>query len=761
MRRWRLSLCWAAVLIVSPGVAQAQRSRTPFPDPAQGYQWREDAKKQQFPAEDIDKLAKNKILMTNEAYKQIFEPYIRSDIPLFITADSLLNGFHVLYEESILRLERANARQLPEILRLLWNNLRTIDAGITGDDKLTAAAKRRAQIVIGVALKLLGDERGAREDKLAALIDAEVRRITEGTARLKPEWLGPADPGFLALDYERYRPRGFYTRSKDLERYFRAVSWLQSIPFRVARDEELLSILMLGNCITNSRFAGAFEKGQEYERFFGRFRVFLGAPDDWDLMTAAHHTQIGLTYALDKGRLAQERESLLKQAEGYGRGPKINDQLRFAPLEPGQTAEVGFRILSAYRLPDAVLFQRTTDPRQFNRAAPTGLELCAALGSSFARSQLGGPQRDKLLQVIDESKPLFTGAGLYLDYLNCVAALLAEPERDAPAFLSGEPWRIKSCQTALGGWAQLRHTWTLQAKQTIHFGALVERPAGFVEPNPEFFSRMAKLVGATEGTLKRAGAFGVDPQGMADDLRALHALFRKKGVEQKGDKALDEMTLEEMQILERGSKLLALLERDPAAKQPPSPKEMMAGMLKLAEQIEKGEAGRDPRFAALSQQVSEEFAPLWRRLGVLARRLEALAHKQLRGVPFNQDEQAFLRAYGENLASIMLYGGNSYLAARDDAPRITDVYQNPLAGRALEVGIARARALYVLYPAKGGEILCRGAVLPYYEFSHPRRLNDAEWKTLLDSRERPALPAWIEPITGRGGITAPPAEKKE
>jgi hypothetical protein len=50
-------------------------------------------------------------------------------------------------------------------------------------------------------------------------------------------------------------------------------------------------------------------------------------------------------------------------------------------------------------------------------------------------------------------------------------------------------------------------------------------------------------------------------------------------------------------------------------------------------------------------------------------------------------------------------------------------------------------------------------VLPYYEFQHPRRLTDAEWKTLLDSRERPPLPEWIQPLAGRGGITIPP--KKE
>ena len=37
-------------------------------------------------------------------------------------------------------------------------------------------------------------------------------------------------------------------------------------------------------------------------------------------------------------------------------------------------------------------------------------------------------------------------------------------------------------------------------------------------------------------------------------------------------------------------------------------------------------------------------------------------------------------------------------------------------------------------------------VLPYQEFSHPQRLTDAAWKTLLDSPRRPETPAWIKPV---------------
>ncbi|MHC4505664.1 MAG: DUF3160 domain-containing protein, partial [Planctomycetota bacterium] len=142
--------------------------------------------------------------------------------------------------------------------------------------------------------------------------------------------------------------------------------------------------------------------------------------------------------------------------------------------------------------------------------------------------------------------------------------------------------------------------------------------------------------------------------------------------------------------------------------------------------------------------------------------LEALTHKQLRGVEFSAEENRFLIGYGGELAGVMLYGGNSYLTPRDDAPRVVDVFYNPNQGGGyLEVGVGRSRALYVLYPYKGGEVLCRGAVMPYYEFRHPKRLTDAEWKTLLDSPKRPEVPRWLAPVVGSEGIGKPrlPAEE--
>jgi hypothetical protein len=96
----------------------------------------------------------------------------------------------------------------------------------------------------------------------------------------------------------------------------------------------------------------------------------------------------------------------------------------------------------------------------------------------------------------------------------------------------------------------------------------------------------------------------------------------------------------------------------------------------------------------------------------------------------------------------MLYDGNSWQGPRDDAPRITAVFNQPGHGFLL-AGVGRAREIRVLYPWKGREIECHGAVMPFLEMHSDRHLTDAEWITILDGNERPRTPEWLKPVTSQ------------
>lgn len=703
--------------------------------------WQEVAKAIQLEPTDINTLASNKVLITQETYKQVFTPYIGSFLPVFITSDSVLNGFHVLFEESVLRMEKAQRSKLLGMLRYLWANLTTTNMEIRGDAKLISAAKQRNQIIIGTAVRLLNDEPAKLNAETAKLVAAEVEKITAATVVEKPTWLGPPDEGFAALDYSRYRPRGFYTKSPTLEQYFRATSWLQSIPFRVSRDEELAAVALLRQFLHGGE--GGQAEAHARRAYLQTLTAMVGVSDDRHLGGLSGRSMHPFT--LDQETLTDFRKELKTDAESDRETGLINDLLATSDNEQN------LRILPSFRTPDAVMFQRTTGPR-LARQFPDGLEICVALGSARAASLLPATGRLALLKEIEGCRPLFRPASLYQEYLHAVAALLEPPPADAPAFLAHESWQTKSCQTALAGWSQLRHTWALQAKQTVHYLCMSQQEPGYIEPNPEFFARLAALCERTQALLEDAGAFETPTEEIAATLRKGADLLRRKEVTEKGINGLFELLREDPSF---GEALFFLIGPAEVILSPDKDPKVVGAfwaaeadrLLNIAAALEKGQPA-DSKVLEAMRQIAMDVKPLWQRLSRLCRRLEALAHKQLRQVPFSQEEKRFIGQYGEELAGVMLYGGNSFVKPRDDAPRIVDVFANPQAGRYLEVGIGRPRALYVLYPTKNSEVLCRGAVLPYYEFAHPQRLTDAEWKTLLDGKDKPAQPGWIQPLLG-------------
>jgi hypothetical protein len=326
--------------------------------------------------------------------------------------------------------------------------------------------------------------------------------------------------------------------------------------------------------------------------------------------------------------------------------------------------------------------------------------------------------------------------------------------------MKNEAWQAKSCNTVLAGWAQLRHTWVLQAKQTFFCWGSYRSPPGFVEPEPEFFSRMANLAVATRKILRQSGAFEPDYNQLADWLEAISACVDETTNFDEFSNKIRE--LEKKGLLDLYSAHDLMLDRNP------EPKKWSEDWLKDQKQwldsmipdIRAGRIGNYPEIQRLVERDEFNLDNLWGRLEATSRRLEVIAHKQLRHVEPNKGESRFMDDYGDTLAGIMLYAGNHQIP-RDDAPRVVDVYANPKRGGYLHVGVARPRKMYVLYPWNGRTILCEGAVMPYYEFVSASRLTDESWKVLLDSDERPAIPKWFAPVVSGGGLSKPILKNNE
>ena len=749
-RRVLPALAVALLAQVVAGVAQTG-------DPAQrkpplemaGYDWQADARASKLTDAQIATLRTQGFVVTGQTCRQSFFPYLNGE-QLFVTSDCIANTYSVLLEDSVRLLEITNARRLNTFLVEAWKELPAIEQRFTGDPALLAAAYERASIMLGVALELSTGEKVDAPPALQATIDDEAQRVIAATVTGKPAWLGAPDTGFEAIDYTRFKPRGLYVGRPALERYFRATAWLQAIPFRMSKDEEFAAWLMMYEGLDDFDNKPLYNAEHEIysemrmpDSMETALELLVGEPDDIELFSSGHEG-VG-----DDGWNARFLEELRQKwtqdgpgnADENGRMSQINDQIAVASKD--HKPERTLRILSAHRLPDAAMFN---DTEQFRGGFPSGREVAAALGSPTARA-FSAAGDAKLLAQIDKDKGEFAEGTLYNDYLNALATLFEPVDVSAPDLFRTPAWQEKSLQTFLGGWAQDRHAWLLQAKQNVIMLGMGETvPSGFVEPVPDFFNRMAQLSLKSLQIFQEAGAYDHGFDEFVQNYRDVAGALRRLGAAQKvNPKAMP--TGADAEILSSNEGAWYSLA---APGKPVPPPEQAADMLEQkAAELEKQGPGNNPELKMEMEYAGNEAERKWQDLASLSLRLEELANKQLHHRPLSDDDNLFYLNFGKTLASFMGYDNNEFEDVHDDAPRIADIYSDPQTGQKMEVGIGRPLVMYLLYPYGGKSILTHGAVLPYYEFSSADRLTDQSWADLLTTPAAPAPPEWLGHVTAK------------
>jgi hypothetical protein len=173
------------------------------------------------------------------------------------------------------------------------------------------------------------------------------------------------------------------------------------------------------------------------------------------------------------------------------------------------------------------------------RGFPRGLDLMALLGSERAWDIL---ESSGDIQYSDYEKKFFElkdnidsfrqedwFGNLYLNWLYVLKSLHGEVSAGYPTFMQTTAWQDKQLNTALASWAQLRHDTILYVKQSYTMaerGGMFRPPVvGYVEPVPEFYSRLLNL---TNMTLE--GFKGLIPQEELDNLRIEAGLSRFAGI---------------------------------------------------------------------------------------------------------------------------------------------------------------------------------------------------------------------------------------
>jgi len=481
-----------------------------------------------FTEEQKALLARYAFFVTPSKHTQLYVIYEDNDylqIPSFITTDCVLHLYHLFYDHSLRRLEQDKLLPLLKSLTqgLVEKSVRIHDQA--ADPKVKEAALKNC-VYFGVAAKLLRLTE-VLPPKAKALREEELKRIEQHSGR-EPMSLFPYE-----MDYTQFIPRGHYTRSEALKKYFKAMMWYGLTPFSFEKpvsDTLLLQSLLVSYSLRHAQVGGE-SAWEVWQHIYEPTALYVGksntlTPEDMDRIIAeVYPKDIKAADFSDPAKFKQVKDKIASLAE-----PKI--RVAFIDIPGGKQ----FRFMGQRYLPDSEMMQRLI--RWPERPFPKGLDVFAVLGSArakdlllnFYQEQKQWPPYPDTLEALRKqfsALPEETWhSNLYWGWMDCWQPLLQPKKEGYPSFMTNPAWADKTLFAILANWAELRHDTILYGTQVAAEkgeGELLQ-VRGYVEPEVEFYARLILLLEkAREGLIKH----GLFQPGAEGDEYGLHPPMEK------------------------------------------------------------------------------------------------------------------------------------------------------------------------------------------------------------------------------------------
>lgn len=493
-------------------------------------------------------------------------------MPVFVTTDSVYHVYHLIFDKMLRDLE--SERFEPDIRALTAACLasaRDLYAELTGTPLEEVARSVVAYFSVANALIAPDDP---VPSEVAELVAAELALIYahEGVggspifSQQCPAECDPCDANppsscmdqpCLCEDYSQYVPRGHYTRSEALERYFRTMMWYGRINMRLQRPFETRMALLITYILNHTAVNGG-SAADVWARVYEPTVFIVGKADDlgfheygalWD---AVFGPDAPITAVADDAGLATFTAAARQLPP-----PQINSMWVYISEDEDQVTQ-GFRFMGQRFVLDAYIFEqlvwREVGTQQNPRWLPKGLDILAAMGSDEAYTileEMGETEYAKYPEQMAKLREQVSGLemdswtqNLYWSWLYSFFPLLEAKGEQYPAFMSTTAWARKDLHTALGSWTELKHDTILYAKQVMAEmggGGPPELPRGWVEPNPEVYARLLALVDMTDEGLRGRDLLSENTGANLERLRDLLGfLLRVSESELAGEQLSDE-----------------------------------------------------------------------------------------------------------------------------------------------------------------------------------------------------------------------------
>jgi Protein of unknown function (DUF3160) len=432
--------------------------------------------------------------------------------PVFVTTDSLYHSWHLAFDKVLRDTEQAHL--LPILERFLTGAVaaaRAQQRQLAGTSLATDA--ERATAYYEAAAELLGLSLGTTSDRAAK--EVALGRDAVGVVRSPVSGIAPCQfPKTFdgCVDYSLFLPRGHYTRTADLKRYFAGMSLLGQEFFGLSATADAV---LTGLLVT---------------------RVLAADPaliDDWKAIYEPTAFLVGLADDVTPLEVIAAAD---KVVPGWSDDPKLiagldSRALAVALLAAHPTKidpeRAGIRLIGARFTLDAYVLDQLAWPNvgiELNqRVDVSALDVAAALGSDLARAtQLDAgqgaflnyeSQLDAMTTLVSSQQPNDWAGTVYGAWLAALQPQLAPRNVAYPDFMRTPAWAAKSLQTALASYTELKHDTILYAKQ----GSAGEgegpppplfKPRHWVEPDPSAFGRLASAASLLRAGMSKRALLG-------------------------------------------------------------------------------------------------------------------------------------------------------------------------------------------------------------------------------------------------------------
>ena len=446
-------------------------------------------------------LARDGFAIVPATHNQLFHIYEQNDysnFPSFVTTDLFLQLYHLYFDCMLRELEEHALDSL--MIDFTYDMYINMHAqAMKGETPLLRQLSHHNAVYFSIAYELLtGKPIGHPDEREEA--EKEVAKVMKSENAFS-DFIGEYQE--VEFPYSLFRPRGHYTRSEQLQRYFRGMMWLQSVPFGLDSPEQVQLAAVMADELNRHE-----PVQRTYQRVNQLMNYLMGQPDNLSIPQVQAELQ-------KAGKpLAELLESEADMAKLKSALNVIAEQQTRIRPKYEYTSHNKVCLMPQRYQPDAEVLQEMVDydSKPTTRPTPKGLDFFAAMGVSAAEQILKeegqkwkdfGGQLTKMKQRMGEIDWQETIATMWMQALKTVN----DKDGQVPYFMATPEWELKNLNASLGSWAELKHDAILYAKQPMGAecgGGGVPDPVvqGYVEPNVGFWKKAIELLENTSKLLK-------------------------------------------------------------------------------------------------------------------------------------------------------------------------------------------------------------------------------------------------------------------